>query len=161
MLQPVSSPATRPLSFFSSIIRAFATNEVNRGEEACNAYHRSGSLPDLVGASQLACEVAPAMPMSGRLTKAEVDKQFAPVGDEGLLTCVGICTVVWKVCPSAGRFAGKIHQLEKAVRTDRPIKYFLCTGEFEADCIIRESASTRTDFCCAPQPTAGRPMSCR
>lgn len=65
-----------------------------------------------------------------RLTKAEVDKQFAPVGSEGLLTSRMLDGTAVVLGKSAVRKAlqEKIHQLEKAGCS--PI-VLLCTGEFE------------------------------
>lgn len=64
------------------------------------------------------------------LTKAEVDKQFAPVGSEGLLTSRMLDGTAVVLGKSAVRKAlqEKIHQLEKAGCS--PI-VLLCTGEFE------------------------------
>ena len=64
------------------------------------------------------------------LTKAEVDKQFAPVESEGLLTSRMLDGTAVVLGKSAVRKAlqEKIHQLEKAGCS--PI-VLLCTGEFE------------------------------
>lgn len=94
------------------------------------------------------------------LTKAEVDKQFAPVGSEGLLTSRMLDGTAVVLGKSAVRKAlqEKIHQLEKAGCS--PI-VLLCTGEFEELTtekvrLIEPDRLLPPVFRCAPQPAAGR-----